>query len=481
MKKKVFYCTLLSDVIINQSAATEGNQQSLDFIPGNNFLGIVAGRLYDSGGLNNSDKLLLFHSGDVRFGDAHVVNNGIRSLHMPLSVFYPKHKEIEQECIIFHGYNPLDTERPQLKQCRSGFYALHDTGCVHRVEVGSSFAIKSAYDSTARRSMNEMMYGYNSLDKGLTFAFEIEFENTVSDKIIDLVVTSLLGIKHIGRSRTAQYGIVEISEAPITCSPELSRAPKNSDVTIYADGRLIFLDERTGMPTFRPTVRQLGLSTGEIDWSRSQIRTFQYSPWNGKRQTRDTDRCGIDKGSVFVVKNVASCPEESRYVGNYRNEGFGKVVYNPAFLDYDARGLSVMRFVKDDERGNSSLQVRVADVAHPLVAYVVRRKQREDMMQRIYREVDLYVRECARLFKGEQFASQWGTIRSIATRLTSADSIVREIKTYLDHGVAKRKWEKGGRRRSLDKFIERQVSTGIDIRLLIVNLASEMAKKCTKS
>ena len=37
-----FECKLLSDVILNQSAATDGNNSTLDFIPGNSFLGIVA-------------------------------------------------------------------------------------------------------------------------------------------------------------------------------------------------------------------------------------------------------------------------------------------------------------------------------------------------------------------------------------------------------------------------------------------------------
>lgn len=41
-----FKCTLLSDVILNQKAATEGPNQTLDFIPGSNFLGIVASKLY---------------------------------------------------------------------------------------------------------------------------------------------------------------------------------------------------------------------------------------------------------------------------------------------------------------------------------------------------------------------------------------------------------------------------------------------------
>ena len=92
-----FKCHLDSNVVLNQSAATEGSNSTLDFIPGNVFLGIVA-RHYDEFG---NDALEVFHSGKVRFGDAHPVPVGYagkRSLHVPASLFYPKLKSASEEC-----------------------------------------------------------------------------------------------------------------------------------------------------------------------------------------------------------------------------------------------------------------------------------------------------------------------------------------------------------------------------------------------
>ena len=71
MKILQFKCHLHSDVIINQKAATVGNQSSLDFIPGSNFLGISASELYNKYSSDPYTTWLLFHSGKVRFGDAH--------------------------------------------------------------------------------------------------------------------------------------------------------------------------------------------------------------------------------------------------------------------------------------------------------------------------------------------------------------------------------------------------------------------------
>ncbi len=478
MEKKFFTCTLLSDVILNHSAATEGNQRSLDFIPGNNFLGIVAAMLYGRSDLSPADKVTLFHSGAVRYGDAHVVANGVRTLRIPASMYYPKLKRVEDVCLIHHGYDPeKDYDRQQLKQCRSGFYTLHDLNKVRKVKVDSSFAIKSAYDSKERRSMDSMMYGYDSLNCGQTFAFAVEFDDEVPAALIERVVASLVGKKHIGRSRTAQYGAVEIRETAADCYPELSRgAASGARVTVYADGRLIFLDEQSGMPTFRPTARQLGLTGGEIDWAASQVRTFQYAPWNGKRQARDTDRCGIEKGSVFVVRNVPECPASSQCVGSYRNEGFGKVVYNPEFLEFTGNGVAKAKFA--GEQAPVVRQVDVAKVDSPLVKFVLGRQHEEKKLGEIYDLVDGFVAKHSGKFGGEQFASQWGTIRSIATNESSASSIRKEIKDYLTHGVAADKWNRGGRMAALTKFME-DVNDS-DLRLVMVNLAAEMAKKCSK-
>lgn len=96
MKTLQFKCKLLSDVILNQRAATEGNQESLTFIPGNCFLGIVA---KDYMNFQPQEQAEIFHSGHVRFGDAHPASKDAktRSLHIPASLFYPKLKSLSEE------------------------------------------------------------------------------------------------------------------------------------------------------------------------------------------------------------------------------------------------------------------------------------------------------------------------------------------------------------------------------------------------
>ena len=487
-KKLKFKCTLLSDVILNQRAASEGNQSTLDFIPGNNFLGIVAGDIY----ANHSDLALdILHSGNVRFGDAHPACDGIRSSRVPASYFYPKLGP-KSECYVHHeiaDFVKLKTK--QLKQCRGTFVAFKDES-FEEVQVQKTFAIKSAYDYSSRRSRDSQMFGYESLDKGQEFFFEIGISETLDSSKVELIVKilkeSLIGKKHIGRSRTAQYGWVEIKECGFEEPKSSSQDGKYT--TVYADSRLIFFDEY-GMPTFTPTADQLfpkefDSSGAKICWDKSQIRIFQYSPWNFKRQARDFDRCGIEKGSVFVLENVTQTPDESKYVGEYKNEGFGRVLYNPDFLRSKEGQNGLAAYVAKTACHDNSQQDLENDVElkSDLSEYLKRERKKRDDDALVYKLVNRFIHDNASLWKGERFASQWGTIRSIATKYRSRDEIIEELygseMAYLKHGVAKAKWDENGRIGTLRAFFEGddvKEMKGDCFRHLVVNLASEMAKK----
>ena len=490
MKTLKFKCTLLSDVILNQKAATEGPNQTLDFIPGNCFLGIVASQ-YNT--FVKEIAMEIFHSGRVRFGDAHPSQGNMRGLKVPASMYYPKLSKPSEKLYIHHAikhFEELKTEQP--KQCRSGFYDFSSTQAM-LIKTDTHFAIKSAYDRRQRRSKDEQMFGYESLQKGLELFFEVQVD---TDNLAKVICDSLVGDnKRVGRSRTAQYGLVKIEEWDY--EEIQSDAPQNGLVVVYADGRLLFLDDN-GVPVFKPTVEQLGLPDGaRIVWEKSQIRTFQYAPWNFKRQCFDSDRCGIEKGSVFVV-DVAEChtlPElASQYVGSYRNEGFGKVIYNPKFLQAQPNTNGLAVFTLDSHKDRPSENEAHTDQLKgtTLLQYVGHQLKREQIESAVYEMVNEWVDAHKGIFKGETFASQWGTIRSIAmqnkklcdlkSELFEKTKVNRNEKSvsdaYLTHGVAADKWKERGRLKLFKEFVENLSDENAQI--AIINLASEMQKECRK-
>lgn len=477
MKTLTYQCTLLTDIVLNAKSATEGANQTLDFIPGNNFLGITASKLYAE--VDAHTAWLIFHSGKVRFGDAHLLVNNCRCVKAPAAMYYPKLGSVAEECYVYHSLSQpwsSDLREKQLKQLRNGFYAFTSKGDAIEARVEKTFMVKSAYDRERRCSKDNCMYGYEALRAGSEMAFTVEIDDDVEDKVYPMIEQALIGNKHLGRSRTAQYGLVSIKpcafEEAGTCDK-----PVGELVTIYADGRLIFYNE-DGFPTYQPTAQQLHLPEGsEIRWDLSQIRTFCYAPWNYKRQVYDTDRCGLEKGSVIVAKCPSAIACRDAYVGAYCNEGFGKVVYNPCFLNAKSDGRTTFTFREVARDVADCAQEK--DLPHtPLIELLDARKKVEEQEYGIYESVNAFVEQYGSRFKNAAFASQWGTIRSIAMAHADEgklmDELFKEPRGYLVHGTAKDKWVDKGRLSLLRDFCV-NTSHGL-LQRALVNLASEMAK-----
>lgn len=496
MKTVQFKCTMLSDVILNVKSATEGNQQTLDFIPGSSFLGVSAGELYQN--IDPDHSMLLFHSGKVRFGDAHPMINGKRAFRTPLSWFYPKNAEINDELYVHHfsaadGLKDENDNPVQLKQCRVNYF-LHEDGRKYReLKIARSFAIKSAYDSDKRRAEDSKMYGYEAIRSGSTWCFELAFDEDVPEDLREKTVKSLMGHKRIGRSSTAQFGLVLIEKTAY--SNGFSQADLKDNVLLYADSRLMFMDD-FGQPTFTPSAADLGFEGGTINWQKSQVRTFQYAPFNGARMTHDNDRCGIEKGSVLFIEGVSEKTTDhvkiQRGLGLYLNEGFGRVTINPAFLnskpgsDDGKADVEIVTVSKKIEKSGvllNSLSENATASDKLVLEYLGSEKKKTDEALKILNQVNSFVTANENVFKGASFASQWGTIRAKAVIALSKTDLISKLfdpdHGYLTHGVAAEKWSERRRAYLLKKFINENLSDFSDQSLLktIVNLSAEMAKK----
>ena len=487
-----FKCNLLTDVILNQKAASEGANSTLDFIPGSNFLGIVAGSIYPDSTIGNDVKRKLFHTHYVRFGDAHPANGKNRALRMPACLYFPKGAEEKGRThYVHHEIKDTTTEelrKIQLKQERVGyadFIPVKNGENAIRFKVSTDFAIKSAYNRNLRRALDEQMFGYQSMGKGMTYYFSVEIDNSLSE-YASRIKKELVGTHRIGRSRSAQYGLVEISEFDYNeVESETKVVKAGEQLVVYADSRLIFLDD-DNIPTFQPSCKQI---TGNVNdvilWEKSQLRTFQYAPYNYQRRCFDTDRCGIEKGSVIVirVKEDTQICSLKNYLGSYQNEGFGKVIYNPYFLKVEGNG--ILNYKIDPIVKKETEMVQNPNTQ--LTIFLNEKERRRKEEAEIFKAVNEWINDKDRLrvYAKESFASQWGHIRILAQQCSTSAQLIEKLfktkdadgielkdhqKGYLVHGVAKDKWT--GKTQALKAFIQSQSLKAV------VNLASEMQKKC---
>jgi len=478
MKKMQFKCTLQSDLIFNQKTATEGSQQTLDFIPGSAFLGLVAGKLYNNQGFSSLD---VFHSGKVQFGDAHPLIMDSRSYRIPAWWYYPKGGGLEDGIYTPYFHDP--TSRMQTKQCRNKFASFKEEGKTFiEYDQDTRFAIKSAYDSDKRRSKDKKMYGYQSLVKGSVWCFEIVYDESM-DEAMEEVRKALVGEKSIGKSKSAEYGLVTIEEKSFE-KFDKKRTESGDCCLLYAESRLAFYD-KNGQPTFCPEPSQLGIEDGVIDWTRSQIRTFKYAPYNGKRQNRDAERSGIEKGSVICIKKQGDKAIKftgiENGIGCFKNEGFGRVLVDPAFLQSDTEQKIVWNKAGTFKYQNVLKDGELSKDEKAIIAYLSKASNTEKQYQLIFKEVNIFVKSNYRSYQKESFASQWGTIRTIAMQSGSTKVLLDNLfgpDGYLMHGIAADRWKEKGRMKKLEAFIKGLNEANVIE--AVINLSSEMAKKCRK-
>jgi len=486
--KEIFYkVTLLSDVVLNSSLATEGNMSSLDYIPGSNFLGITASKLYSS--LPPEQSYNIFHSSKVRFGDATIANEDNVSYAMPAMYYMDKLKKEIGKDNVFLDYL-IDRDNPpkddngnkyQLKQVRSG-YVFSDGKVVK--EINKSFAIKSAQDRTKGTSEKSAMFGFESLNKGLEFIFSIQFDD---ETLIDKVNEVIEGNHRLGKSKNAEFGQIKIEK--LLNQPSTIKSFNADDyVLIYAQSNLCFVDE-FGMPTYQPNAENLGLNKdAKVDWSKSQIRTLTYSPWNSTRNTSNTQRFCIAKGSVFYVSN-AKPDNAEKYVGLHNAEGLGKVIYNPEFLLGDENAKCKLKF----EVISNEIEGKKTDGIIPTTVLAKYLKNKLDskngeieiskaVQKLVYSDIDNAKYDIKGLKKIT--SSQWGGIRAYATKTKDFDELIKQLFDkeigYLTHGVADEKhWgkNKGAKRKAFENICDENKKHGTQF---VAKFAAEMAKESRK-
>ncbi len=474
MEKRHFKCTLKSNVMLNNNTSTEHNMYTLNYIPASNFLGIVASQFSE-----NVEVIKDLLSGEkVKFGNALISNGEQPSYAVPFSYFMDKlnNNITEKNASIYLHHliekNPVNEKTKkeiQLQQKRSGFFNTKDE---FWKTVETNFALKSAYDSKKRKSKDSQMYGFQSLEKGQVFMFSLIIEdNNFYDK---KVRPYLVGEQKIGKSKSAEYGLVEIEE--VESIKEDITTPNNDFTLVYAESDLCFYD-KNGQPTYQPTAEQLKLEKGaKICWEKSQVRIRNYTPWNYHRNCLSTQRNCIEKGSVFYVKKITT-DKKTDVVGEYQAEGFGRVIYNPLFLT-ESKEENQLNF--EFEEYKSKKVEQAYDDSIPLHKFLKGLKDEREQNFKIAKIVHKEIETQKGLFS-EISKSQWGNIRSYATDSKDLEDLKDKLfdteNGVLRKGVAyEKQWSKNNDKaiKTLENILLRNEELGL---LFVIKFASEIAKQ----
>ena len=411
MKELVYEVEFLSDIVLPTTSNTEGKILPSEFIVGSNFLGMVASNYTDF-----DDSFEVFHSGAVKFGDATPLYEGKKSYKMPLSFF---HEKLNDKEILNHHLIEDFSQFEQLKQKRKG-YITEDLDLLY---VEHNYSQKSAYDKEHRRSKEGSMFGYSALKKGSKWLFSIKCTESVTSHDVELLKKCIEGEKRLGKSRSAEYGLVKIK--PTTAPQAPKRTKPDTYAYLYLNSRVALVDEG-GNPTYDLKYLFDGLKEENIVYEKCQLKTSNFTPYNRARETKDYERACINSGSVIVLQGVKE-EDIPSYVGAYQSEGFGEILINPSFL-------STHKFSLNEPKEQSSPQKSA--VSTPLAKFLQKKEDDKLAKLTILDEVDSFIKEYKTLYKNIK-PSQWSKIRSICT--SAQVDFKEEIKEYISHGT--KEWE----------------------------------------
>lgn len=452
MQQIHFKITLKSNIIINERSATEGLHTTLDFIPGNNFLGMAAAKLYRT--LAPEEAFLLFHSGKVRFSDATPLYQHSRPMLVKPRVWMvEKGKKAEDGMRLFSTDLIRNNSTVQFKPTKSGYFSLEaDQTTLVDYTLKKGQTIKTAYNSEKRKSDDSKLFTYEHLEKGTEWMATVTADDDVSNALLEKISTTLEGSQRVGRSSSAEFGLIEMKRLQELKKPTGGTWHKGLNY-VYAASRLIFTNQ-AGEPVLEPQVCHFGLKSGTIDFSQSQVGLFRYSPYNGKRKVYDVERVGFERGTVFCINLDESVDAEPPLiVGSYQHEGFGEVLVNPSFI----LNTDLLKFKKTNKDDGNEKESNPSKINSLLINYLHDAKA--------YSEAEVEADERIAGFVEDHGASmnklgnsQWGSIRAMAlAEIAKPDASFKELHTtiseYINHGIKADAWSKGNRNGQFDKFL----------------------------
>jgi CRISPR-associated protein Csx10 len=348
------FLTLQDDTLFSESSATEGGLRTLLFVPGASIWGAVAARLYGSF-LTRNLHHAAFHQDRLRFLDGMpLATSGYAALPAPAVWQQKKNADLNtltDDLLNLAARSPEDgVQRKSLRN-----KAIAADGRV--VTPTTCTVLKTALAQGTERVRDGQLFAYESLCSGQHFYAEVHADADLDTDIWNEVRAMLENTTlRLGRSRSAQYGRVSCTAVnprplhwgwPLGSSCKAPNCAGPARMVIWCVSDLALLDA-FGQPTVTPLVSDFGLNPFEWRYTpaHSSINVRRYSPFNAHRQSHDSERLVIQRGSVlcFDATNASATKFDASAltalrqrlatgVGLHRANGLGQVLVQPAWSE----------------------------------------------------------------------------------------------------------------------------------------------------
>jgi CRISPR-associated protein Csx10 len=439
------YLETLEPVVISAASATQGSHTSLDYIPGSTLRGYAAARLHGS---LSEKAYAVFHSGQLRFGNAYPVDQGMQAIPVPLSFHYPKADKdfsdkgyaairnlLRDKALDQNNQSSSQTETTQLEQLRNCY--LNGNGGFVRPTMTAT--MKTAINPASGVAADGSLFTYQAIAQGQKYAAYITFDDELSSEAE--TIRELFNQTNIwvGRSKSAEFGAVQAAVSSIESNDNKTEiAPHNGETTIYCLSECI-LDNCGATFDWSNLATLLG-HNGDVVWEKSHLRYRRYSPYNAKLRCYERERLAIEAGSVFVLSGDNSIARS--FIGKDIHSGFGEILINPDFLNnYNVENWQ-NRQIPQQNNIEDQNKAPIKDHKNAIILSLANLRSKAN--KNFDPEVEIYVREIEKMYEVSRelnaiqdgvlagpSASQWARVHQALKGSINGDAALKSIENII--------------------------------------------------
>lgn len=293
-------------LILTSIDANRNTVFSKDFISGSQLWGAMA---WQFGNFNGPQFSELFLQGKLTFSNLFV--NG--SQKSPLNLQKRKHESSS----VFENIFELNGDS-QIRKPSNGYVCI--TNGILEIPKMLNFHHQRSSNRTLGKSTEEegAIFYYESINKGTIFKGQIHGPTDLLEKIYRKFSRQTL---FIGRSKSAQYGKVEVEIKPEKSAGDTIKG----DCYLYCKSPLILMNEHGYVSLSKDDLaKELGINHDNISDATARHDTYETysSVWKSKTGRYDC----ISEGSVFKV-NLKQEQKKHQFIGEFTDKGLGEIIF----------------------------------------------------------------------------------------------------------------------------------------------------------
>ena len=333
MDKLIFSITTCAPIIISTGYGGSNYTGSFDYIPGSTIRGIIASKFLEMNPtLKNAETdpefRSLFLNSEVIYKSAFLSISNTRSLPIPKNI---KKQKASKEQIFDTFENAHLSAEPSAEI--SGYMAENE---IQSVDTNINFHHARLNNRVEGKPESGGIFSYESINKNVTFECEIIADRKRLERIVDF--TNSPFETTMGRSRTSQYGKVQITKMKIVNCETLKK--DNTSISIHFVTPAIILNEN-GFPCVNISTLKNHLEKrfdftihsieyDENGYQKSIIKSDTFETYNRLWGMKTCSSLAFDAGTVMKVNadfNSESILDNilKQGIGERNQEGFGEV------------------------------------------------------------------------------------------------------------------------------------------------------------